>query len=42
MSKTNKKGEFDINVREEVGFLLEISSNGYETITINPFKGDGS
>ncbi len=42
MARTNKKGEFDINVREETGFLLEISSNGYETITINPFKGDGS
>jgi len=42
MAKTNKKGEFDINVREEAGFLLEISSNDYETITINPFKGDDS
>ena len=42
MARTNKKGEFDIDVNEGENFLLEISKNNYETITINPFKGDGS
>ncbi len=42
MAKTNKKGEFNINIEEGTNFLLEISINNYETITINPFKGDGS
>ena len=42
MARTNKKGEFDINIEEGTNLLLEISINNYETITINPFKGDGS
>jgi hypothetical protein len=42
MARTNKKGEFDINIEEGTNFLLEISINNYETITVNPFKGDGS
>lgn len=42
MARTNKKGEFNINIEEGTNFLLEISINNYETITINPFKGDGT
>lgn len=41
-TKTDKEGKFELNIGEEGNTLLEIKINNYETITINPFKGDGT
>ena len=39
-TRTDKEGRFELNIGEEGNTLLEIKINNYETIVINPFKGD--
>jgi len=41
-TRTDKEGRFELNIGEEGNTLLEIKINNYETIVINPFKGDGT
>lgn len=41
-TKTDKEGKFELNIGEEGNTLLEIKINNYETIVVNPFKGDGT